>query len=287
MLTQKAYAKINLALDVLHKRADGYHEVNMIMQTIDLADTIRIKKANKLTVQTIGADLPNDERNIAYKAALMMADYAKLQPDVSITIEKKIPLAAGLAGGSADAGAVMRGLNELWNLNLDFLKLENLAASLGSDVPFCIRGGTAQATGRGEKIKYLKDCPKLNLVIVNPFFEVSTKWVYDNYARAKLGDAANIADMIKAIEHSDKDFICTNLYNALESVTIKEYSIIKQIKDVMMNFGVRGCLMSGSGPTVFAVVDDEICANAVLNHIKQSINVRAWLAKTRRANYDE
>ena len=283
IITEKAYAKINLALDVIKKRTDGYHEVNMIMQSIDLYDEVSVKKAPYLNVTMHGGEIPSAD-NIAFKTAKLLAAYAGKETDIHISIEKNIPMAAGLAGGSSDAAAVLRILNKFWGLNYSNEKLESIAAQVGSDVPFCISGITALATGRGEIITRLEPCPEFFVVLACPYIEVSTAWVYKNYNRKNIKDIPDVEKVIQAIKRKDKESIIEGLNNTLESVTIKEYPIINEIKKVMVEAGAHKCLMSGSGPTVFTLTETLAEAQKISNELKTKINARVWLSKTRRVS---
>ena len=198
-ITETAYAKINLGLDVLGKRADGYHEVSMVMQSISLADTVTLEKHSGLVVQTGRSDLPGDSSNLAYKAAMLMAERFNKTPDVKITLDKHIFMAAGLAGGSSDAAAVLRGLNRLWQLGLNAAQLEQLAAEIGSDVPFCICGGTALAEGRGEILTPLPEPQEAVIVLAKPQQAVSTAWVYKEFDSLKEPQHPDIGTLKAAL----------------------------------------------------------------------------------------
>jgi len=285
-IVEQACAKINLVLDVLGKRADGFHEVKMVMQSVDLCDVVRISASDGLRLIVTGADLPSDDSNIAVKAAKLMAHYAQKQPDVLIELEKNIPLAAGLAGGSADAAAVLRGLNRLWQLNWSMDRLEKIAAELGSDVPFCVQGGTALATGRGEVLTRLPDCPEVIVVIAYPELEVSTAWVYKNFARELVVKPPKVDVVLKALEQEDLltiiDYLNNETGNVLESVTVKAYPIVAEIKQTMLAAGAKASLMSGSGPSVFGLVGDQQTAQVVVDALTDRFTVKTFIAKTRR-----
>lgn len=284
-IVEQAYAKINLVLDVLGKRDDGFHEVKMIMQTVDLCDVIKISTSDSLKLTVVGADLPADSSNIAFKAAGLMAYYAKKEPNVLIELEKKIPLAAGLAGGSADAAAVLRGLNRLWQLEWPPEKLEQIAAELGSDVPFCVQGGTALATGRGEILTRLSDCPSVFVVIAYPEIEVSTAWVYKNFSRALIVKPPNVDFVIEALKRDDLlsiiDYLNNETGNVLESVTVKAHPIVNEIKQKMLSIGAKASLMSGSGPSVFGLVFDEQVASKIAEAVTEKFKAKTFIAKTR------
>ncbi len=285
LVLEKAHAKINLFLDVLGKRSDGYHEVNMVMQTLELADEIELSPSARLVLETDCEQLPVDEGNIAFRAAELMAKEAGRPASVKINIKKRIPLAAGLAGGSSDAAAVLRGLNGLWQLGWPVEKLKDLAAELGSDVPFCITGGTALATGRGEKIEQLPDCPEMTVVLACPDIEVSTAWVYRNFSRGLVLDPPDIEETLAAIGGEDIRRLADSLHNVLELVTIKEYPMIQDIKIAMLGAGSSACLMSGSGPSVFALAAGEEQANLMAEKVQKATGARVWITRTRRPQW--
>ena len=269
MLYVKAPAKINLTLDVLYKRPDNYHEVEMIMTTVDLADRIGLEPRADGEIKIISTDrfVPNDERNFAYQAAKLLKDTYGITEGVSIKIDKEIPIAAGLAGGSSDAAATLRGLNEMWNLNLTMDQLAEHGAKIGSDVSFCIYGGTALATGRGEKIKELPAPPTCWVVLAKPKIGVSTADVYGGLKLEGI-EHPNTKQMIKAIEKQDYELLCKSLGNVLETVTFKLHPEVITIKEQMQRFGADAVLMSGSGPTVFGLVDSETRATRIYNGLR-------------------
>ena len=271
-LTETAYGKINLGLDVLGLRPDHYHEVAMVMQSIALADTVTITGAGELTVTADRSDLAGGPDNLAYKAAVLMGKVAQRQPRVHIHIEKRIFMAAGLAGGSADAAAVLRGLNRYWDLRLTADRLERLAAELGSDVPFCIAGGTALALGRGEVLSPLPDLPKWRLALVKPPLEISTPWAYREFDRQKNVRHPDIDGLCAAIRNGDGEGIRRRLGNVLEPVTAGAHPEIYEIRDMMRAKGARAVQMSGSGPTVFGVIEDL----AAGERIAAAARARSW-----------
>lgn len=283
-MLEKAFAKINLGLDIVGKRSDGYHEVNMVMQSIALADEIELLPSAELSVTTNKADIPNGKDNLAWKAAMLLAEKYGHKPNVQIRIRKKIFSAAGLAGGSADAAAVLRGLNRLWQLALSAEELEVLAAELGSDVPFCIRGGTAAATGRGEILEPLFDMPETWLVLAKPNVSVSTAWAYQNFKNENVSARPDIMTMKKAISKADKQSIMACMGNVLESVTAKAYAEIEAIKETMMANGAQISLMSGSGPTVFCFVDSEVSGEHIAAVLRKQFAIDIELTKTLRRN---
>lgn len=283
-MLEKAFAKINLGLDIVGKRSDGYHEVNMVMQSIALADEIEFLPAEEIIVTTDNPDIPDGKDNLAWKAAMLLAKKCCHKPNVQIYIRKKIFSAAGLAGGSADAAAVLRGLNRYWQLGLSAEKLEVLAAELGSDVPFCVRGGTAAATGRGEILEPLADMPETWLVLAKPKVSVSTAWAYQNFRSEDVVARPDITAMKKAIDNSDRLGIITCMGNVLESVTAKVYSEINDIKEAMMANGAAISLMSGSGPTVFCFVDSEADGKHIAAVLSKQFTIDIELTKTLRRN---
>ncbi|MBB5174911.1 4-(cytidine 5'-diphospho)-2-C-methyl-D-erythritol kinase [Texcoconibacillus texcoconensis] len=265
----KAPAKINLSLDVLHKRDDGYHEVEMVMTTVDLADRIEITEVSKdaVFVDVSKGIVPSDHQNLAYQAAMLLKKRFGVRKGVHLYIHKHIPVSAGLAGGSTNAAATLRGLNKLWGLGLSIDELAELGSEIGSDVPFCVYGGTALATGRGEKIEKLSTPPPCWVVLAKPPIGVSTKEIYGNL---NLNDIAhpNTEAVIEAINQGDFERICSSLGNAMEATTFSLYPKVDNLKKQMENFGADGVLMSGSGPTVFALAKNESRAWRIYNGLK-------------------
>lgn len=268
-ILEKAPAKINLSLDVLHKRQDGYHEVKMVMTTIDLADRIELKllDEDRITIVSHNRFVPDDHRNLAYKAALLLKKRFGIKQGVAITISKSIPVAAGLAGGSSDAAATLRGLNKLWNLGLTLDELAVLGAEIGSDVSFCVYGGTAIATGRGEKIEHIEAPPHCWVVLAKPEIGVSTADVYQNLKIDQIKHP-DVEGMVQAIKSHDYGSICHKLGNVLESVTMKMHPEVAMIKEQMQKFGADAVLMSGSGPTVYGLVQYESRLHRVYNGLR-------------------
>lgn len=270
---EKAPAKINLALDVLFKRPDGYHEVEMIMTTVDLADRIELKEIEQDTIQILSHSrfVPDDHRNLAYQAAHILKERFSVKKGVSITIEKNIPVAAGLAGGSSDAAATLRGLNRLWKLGLTLDELAEIGAEIGSDVSFCVYGGTALAKGRGEKITHLPAPPKCWVILAKPTIGVSTA---DVYKRLQLSNVnhPDVYGMIEAIKTNDYPQVCKGLGNVLEEVTLPMYPEVANIKEHMKTFGADAVLMSGSGPTVFGLVEHESRMQRIYNGLRGFCN---------------
>ncbi|MBO7386617.1 MAG: 4-(cytidine 5'-diphospho)-2-C-methyl-D-erythritol kinase [Lachnospiraceae bacterium] len=271
IIKRKAYAKINLCLDVLGKREDGYHEVSMIMQTIGLSDDVTLRKQDEgISLSVNGADLPTDESNLAYKAAKLMIDTYEIKGGVKISLKKSIPVAAGLAGGSSDAAAVMLGMNELYNLGKTKDDLSTLGVKIGADVPYCIKGGTALAEGIGEKLTPLPEAPGATILIAKPDIAVSTKEVYTALNVKELKAHPDVDGMTKAIVRHDLDGVIERMGNVLENVTIKKFPVIDDIKQLMKEHGAENAIMSGSGPTVFGIFYDQRTAAECFGIVKNS-----------------
>jgi len=266
---EKAPAKINLSLDVLHKRDDGFHEVKMIMTTIDLADRVELVDIplNEIRIVSHNRFVPDDQRNLAYQAAKLLKDRFNIKRGVSISITKTIPVAAGLAGGSSDAAATLRGLNKLWELGLTLDELAVLGAEIGSDVSFCVYGGTALATGRGEVIQQIDPPPHCWVVLAKPTIGVSTADVYRNLNLQTI-QHPDVDGMINALHRNDYEEICSLMGNVLEDVTLSMHPEVANIKDQMKRFGADAVLMSGSGPTVFGLVQYESRLPRVYNGLR-------------------
>jgi 4-diphosphocytidyl-2-C-methyl-D-erythritol kinase len=272
----KARAKINLGLDVLRKREDGYHEVKMIMQTINLYDKIYLKKTKEpgIKLETNLYFLPTNETNLAYKAASLLMDEFKVLGGLEIVIQKFIPVAAGLAGGSSDGAAVLYGVNKLFGLGLSQKELMERGLLLGADVPYCLMRGTALAEGIGEKLTRLPSLSKkLYVLIAKPGINVSTKFVYSNLHLDEIPVHPNVDVQIEAIKSDDFEKMVGNMGNILEKVTIPAYPIIEDIKKCMMENGAINAMMSGSGPTVFGIFTDR----------EQTLKAQAILKETQRA----
>lgn len=267
----KARAKVNLALDVVRRRDDGYHEVRMIMQSIRLYDMLYMKKTSKngeINIKTNLSYLPVNENNLVYKAVKLMFDTYNINSGISIELEKFIPVAAGMAGGSSDAAAAMVGVNRLFDIGASQEELMKLGVKIGADVPFCIMRGTVLAEGIGEVLTPLKKAPDMHIVVAKPPINVSTKFVYEHL---RLDDSVKHPDvdgMIDAINNQDVYSIASKLSNVLESVTIAEYPVIEEIKNVMKANGALNAIMSGSGPTVFGIYDDETQAKKCVEVLK-------------------
>lgn len=264
MYTEIARAKINLGLRVLGKREDGYHEVDMLMQSIELADKLTFSPAETLSLEMDNQQLQADtQENLIIKAARVLATHTGFKGGAKISLQKNIPIAAGLAGGSSDAAATLRGLNRLWQTGLSLQELEKLAASIGSDVAFCVQGGTQRATGRGEILQAVEPLPKTNLLIFKPNFGVSTPKVYQAFKLDKVTRKVDIEQLITAVQTAKIEEIIALMGNDLESVTLALHPEIGLIKKTMLAWGASYALMSGSGPTVFAVVKDLTIAQEI------------------------
>ena len=268
----KALAKINLGLDVLRRREDGYHEVKMIMQTIGLHDDLEIRKTKTpgIQVKTNLYYLPNNENNLVYNAAKLLMDEFQIQDGVSIQLKKRIPVAAGMAGGSSDGAAVLWGINQMYGLGLSMQALMERGVRLGADVPYCIQRGTALAEGIGEKLSVLPPMPKCTILIAKPGISVSTKFVYENLHANDLKPEQHpdVDSMIEAMRQKDLGLLCSRMGNVLETVTIPAYPVINEIKRTMMDNGAIGSMMSGSGPTVFGIFDSPVAAKQAMKAVR-------------------
>jgi len=254
----QAHAKINLTLEVLSKRKDGYHNIVSVMQSISLHDRLYLRVGTDgITVDCDHPGVPAGKENLVYKAAEKLRAYAGVRDGASIKIHKGIPVAAGLAGGSADAAAALLGLNRLWGTNYDAGRLIALAKELGADIPFCIVGGTALARGIGEELTRLPALPKIWLVLVKPPFGVSTKEVYERYDSMKIGYRPNHELLLKALEKGERGSVIAGIGNVLERVTVSLYPEVQEIIDYLQKLGSEKVFMCGSGPTVCAVVENE------------------------------
>lgn len=255
-LKLEAFAKINLSLDVIGKKSNGYHEVRMIMQQVDLKDNIYIKERDEgIKIECTNPKVPTDSSNLVYKAYDIIKRKFNINKGVEIKIEKNIPMAAGLAGGSSDCAQVLIGLNKLWNLGLSEKELMEIGVKIGADVPYCIMGGTALAEGIGEKLTKIKGLKEGHILLAKPNIDVSTAYVYKNLEISEIKKHPDIDKIIKDIE-KDIYSLSKDMVNVLETVTIKKHPEIKKIKEEMIFNGALGSLMSGSGPTVFGIFDD-------------------------------
>lgn len=282
MISLDANAKINLTLDILGTRDDGFHEVAMVMQEVSLHDTIYMETAEEgISLSIEGSDLPGDKSNLCWRAAALVMEEYNLSGGVSIRLEKRIPIAAGLAGGSSDAAAVLRGMNQLFELGLSEDRLCELGAQLGSDIPFCLMGGTMLATGRGEKLKRLADFPQVYVVLAKPPIGVSTAWAYKTYDNGYDGAHPDNEAMLAAIEQGNAAASAALLCNVLEGVTITEHQIIRDYKKAMLEHGAMASMMSGSGPTVFGLADTEAKAQEIAKAVREfDENAAVFVAET-------
>ena len=266
----KAYGKVNISLDVVGKREDGYHLLSMIMQNIDLYDEIEVEKQEcGIILECNKSYVPVDNRNLAYKAAEIFKERYDIVDGVKINIEKNIPVSAGLAGGSTDAAAVLKVMNKLFNVNATEAELMELGLRLGADIPYCIHGGTALCEGIGEIITPIKPFRDKIVVLVKPAFGVSTKEVYKNFNLEKVKQHPKTAEIINAIENDDLNFVASNMKNLLENVTLRKHKILIKIKEEMNACGAINSMMSGSGPTVFAFFDDMLKAQKCFEKMKK------------------
>ena len=273
-IEEKAYGKINLSLDVLGRRENGYHDISMVMQTVDIYDIISLKKLenNEIKLASDKHGLPSDETNIVYKAVKLIKNEYHIETGVEAYIEKNIPMAAGMGGGSADAAAALRGMNRLFGLGLDFYKLEELGFKLGADVPFLIRGGIALAEGVGEKLTKLPDFPECTLVIAKPDLGVSTKEVYEAFDSLGRIVHPDIEKLVSVLGKSSLKDITKLLGNVLEEVTAKKYGIIKTAKKLLVENGAVFSMMTGSGPAVFGIFEDRKEAEKACFKLKENKN---------------
>ncbi len=266
----QAPAKINLTLDVVGKRENGYHDVRMIMQTVSLYDTINIhKNQSGIELKCNLPYVPTDERNIAFKAAKLFYEETEIQGGVYINIRKRIPVAAGMAGGSTDGAAVLKGLNVIYGKPLSQEKLEEIAAKLGADVPYCINGRLALAEGIGEKLTHLPPMPRTIVLLAKPDISLSTKWVYQNLQWDKVESHPDTDGALADLEKGDIKALSGKMYNVLEEVSVKRYPVIQKLKDIMTEGGALKSMMSGSGPTVFGIYDNEDKAKATMKILEK------------------
>ena len=257
-ISVKALAKINLGLDVVRRREDGYHEVKMVMQTIHLFDRLEMKKtAGGITMTTNLSFLPTNENNLVYKAAKLLMDEFQIRDGIDVKLHKYIPVAAGMAGGSTDAAAVLYGMNRMFELGLSKEELMQRGVKIGADVPYCIMRGTALAEGIGEQLTALPPMVKCPILIAKPQISVSTKFVYENLKLDENTVHPDIDRLVEDIRRKDLAAITSDMGNVLETVTIPNYPVIAEIKEHMMEHGAAGAMMSGSGPTVFGLFDDK------------------------------
>lgn len=267
----KALGKINLGLDVLGRHPNGYHDVRMVMQTVYLYDQILLEKTDKegISLETNLFYLPVNENNLAYRAAKMLIDEFAIKEGVHISLEKHIPVAAGMAGGSSNAAAVLYGMNRLFQLGLTDQELMDRSVQLGADVPYCIMRGTVLAEGIGEKLTPLPAMPKCHVLLAKPPISVSTQKVYEKLDAQEVTKHPDIDGILLGLQTGDLEKITSSMGNVLENVTITEYPQIERIKDVMKEEGALNAMMSGSGPTVFGIYDDKMLARRAAARIRE------------------
>ncbi|MCQ2491958.1 MAG: 4-(cytidine 5'-diphospho)-2-C-methyl-D-erythritol kinase [Lachnospiraceae bacterium] len=286
-LQLRGYGKINLGLDVVRKREDGYHELRMIMQTVELYDVITMKviPEDEIRLSVNLSFLPTNKNNLIYKAAELLKNEFNIKEGVEISLEKKIPVAAGMAGGSTDCAATLVGMNRLFNLKLSKKQLMEYGVTLGADVPYCVMRGTALSEGIGEILTPLPPMPDCYILLAKPGISVSTKYVYQNLRANELEHHPDIDGIVDAIKNDDLQGICDRLENVLETVTCKDYPMIEEIKQYMRDAGAINSLMSGSGPTIFGIFDDKETAKKALegmrkfDFIKQAYVVKPFNVK--------
>ena len=271
-ISLKALAKINLGLDVVRRREDGYHEVRMVMQTINLYDRLDIvkKKEPGISIKTNISFLPVNENNLIYKAGKLLMDEFGIKDGVSVKLNKRIPIAAGMAGGSTDAAAMMYGINKLFDLGLSRKALMERGVKIGADVPYCIMRGTALAEGIGEELTQLSPMVRCPILIAKPSISVSTKFVYQNLKLDENTVHPDIDKLVEDIKKKDLGKIASDMGNVLETVTIPNYPVIAEIKERMLQSGAVNSMMSGSGPTVFGIFDDEETARKAYADMKSA-----------------
>ncbi len=277
-ISGRAYGKINLSLDVVGRREDGYHLVRMIMQTVDIYDTITVRRTGGagIALRTDSGILPSDPSNLVWRAADVMCNAFGLSDGLEILLEKRIPIAAGMAGGSADAAAVFRLLRTMYGLDAADERLEELALPLGADIPFCIKGGTQLCEGIGEVLTPLPTPPEAALVVCKPDLYVATPWVYKAYDSIPEEEIhhPDVDGMVRAIREGSLSGICRQLGNVLEQQTGAAYPVIGRLESFFSEHGATGCRMTGSGPTVFAVYEDEDAADAAYGILRESPEYR-------------
>lgn len=266
----KAYAKINLGLDVVRKLPSGYHEVKMVMQTVGIYDELIFEKTEGgIEVTTDSAELATDENNLIYKAAKLMKERYQIRDGIHIHLQKNIPIAAGMAGGSTDAAAAMKGISRLFGLEAGLPELMKAGVEIGADVPYCIMGGTALAEGIGEKLTPLEPAPECYVLVAKPDINVSTRYVYEHLDLAGIEKHPDIDGMVEAIGKGSLQGILDRMGNVLETVTIPAYPVIHELKQRMKELGAVNSLMSGSGPTVFGIFLEKRAAQVALDRLEQ------------------
>lgn len=281
-LELKAYGKINLGLDVIRKRPDGYHDLDMIMQMVDVYDDVILTKTENcgIVVKTDTAVLSNGKDNLAYMAAKTLMDEFDIHQGIEIQIHKRIPIAGGMAGGSSDCATTMIGVNQMFDLGLTKEALMERGVKLGADVPYCILGGTAIARGIGEILTPLPTPPQCHVIIAKPPVSVSTAFVYGHIRPDEITKRPDIEGMVSAIRNQDLYQLAELLYNVMEDVTVPEYPVVRDMKEVMLANGALNAIMSGSGPTVFGLYDDKEKAEKTVEELKvQDLTEQLYLTK--------
>lgn len=270
-VTIHAMAKINLGLDVLRRRENGYHDVKMIMQTVNLYDILNFRRnqEKKIIISCQDKELPLDSHNLIYKAASLFFEASGVEPGVTVSLEKNIPVAAGMAGGSTDAAATLLALNELYETGYSKEQLAETGVRIGADVPYCIYGGTCLSEGIGELLTPVPSTLNCHVVIAKPPFGVSTKYVYEHLHVDTVSHHPDIDGMVEAIKNADLKAMAEKMENILENVTAKDYPAIEEMKAVLREEGALNALMSGSGPTVFGIYEDETKAKRGLFKLRQ------------------
>jgi len=268
-----SFAKINLSLHLLGKRPDGYHEIETLMQTVDLSDKITMTECKEGTTVTCSdPTVPSDERNLAYKAIdLVRSNFRITKPGIQVQIDKQIPVAAGLAGGSGNAAMTLHGLNKIWSLGLSMEGLITLAAELGSDIPFCLFGGMALASSRGDQVKWLEEENPFHFVLINPPVAISSAWAYQ-HAKINLTNSVScISLMLSLLRDGDLERFNLYLHNDLEPAVQSAFSVVREARDILMDVGASGVLMSGSGPTVFGVLPNQTEADRLADQVRRRV----------------
>jgi 4-diphosphocytidyl-2C-methyl-D-erythritol kinase len=279
-ITEKAPAKINLGLDVLRKRDDGYHDIDMVMTSVDLADhlTITAIPEKEIVITTDSSFLPTDKKNHVYQAAQIVMERYNPPTGIHVHIQKRIPVAAGLGGGSSDCAAVLRAMNKLWDLGLSLEELAAIGAEVGTDVPYCVYGNTQFARGRGDELEELTDMPCCYVILVKPRMSISTPKIFKLLEVEKV-QHPDMQSLREAVESQDYEKMVQSMGNSLEDLSIEKCPSIKKIKDKMMKFGADVSMMSGSGPTVFCLVKQEKRAQRIYNALK-GFNEEIYMVRT-------
>lgn len=266
----KAYGKINLGLDVVGKLPNGYHEVKMVMQTVGIYDELSFEKTESgIEITSDSAELPTDENNLIYRAARLIKEKYHIREGIRIHLQKNIPIAAGMAGGSTDAAASMKGISRMFGLDISLPELMKMGVEIGADVPYCVIGGTALAEGIGEKLTPLEPAPECYVLVAKPDINVSTKYVYEHLDLEGIEKHPDIDGMVEAIGAGSLQGILDRMGNVLETVTIPAYPVIQDIKQRMRELGAVNSLMSGSGPTVFGIFLEKRMAQTALDRMEQ------------------